>query len=310
MATATPVPMLDSSRERFSRSSSPVADALQQKEEAALPKQSRSSSLSDIEDRADEDTARSERGLPTTESDQIDTEAETERLEDSQQKSRKTQKLLLTAANSVHQLGRDTPTPPGPSMPNHRPYAILKLTFLAEIAVSDTVLPGSDAASPSISSVEDDEPHFAAHSPRKRKRSEIEHQELDDQRRLRDARFGSSVSPNNLVSGHSTDPVSQPGKSKARHEATDREDEESEEETQGDQTTTTLKRKILKRGNRKTSHDDTQMRSSSGSMNGVSEPMKNAGAPDSNGDDLDVDDTGERAGFESPAKDDESSKSA
>lgn len=272
--------MFDSSHEHLSHPSSPVMETFHQQEKVV---QSRSSSLSDIEDHADEETAQSGRGLPSTESDQNDTEAETERLEDSPQKMRKTQNLVFSAANSVHQLGQDTQTPPGPIM-------------------SDTMQPGSDAASPSISSAGE----HAVYSPRKRKRSEIEHQELNDQRRLRDSGNSSSASSNSLVGARPTNPGSQPDKSKVRHEATDKEDEEYEEETPGDQITATFKGKGIKRRNRKFSDEDTRMHSSSGSVNGVSEPLANAGVPDSNGDDVEMDDTGERAGFESPVKDDES----
>ncbi|KAL9005737.1 MAG: hypothetical protein Q9188_001494 [Gyalolechia gomerana] len=285
--------MPSSSNERFSQPASPVIEAFHQKEEIAHPEQNRSSSLSDLEDRADEDTARSERDFPPIDSDQNDTEAETERLENSPQKSRKTQNLVLTAANSVHELNRSTPTPPEP----------------IETHVGDKVRPVSNAASPSTSSVGDDQTVptvLTVNSPKKRKRSDVEYQELKDQRRLRDSRFVSSVSSNNLVSARLTNPEVQPDKLKATHEASDKEEQESEEEIQGAQTTVTLKGKRVKRRDRKASDDDARMHSSSGSVNGGSQFMANAEAPDSNCDDAELDDGGEQAGIESPAKDEES----
>ncbi|KAL8943543.1 MAG: hypothetical protein Q9216_001001 [Gyalolechia sp. 2 TL-2023] len=290
MATMTPVPMLDSSQSRFPQPATPVMETFHAKEKVAHPAQSRSSSLSDIEDRADEDAARSEQDHPASGSDQNDTEAETERLENSPRMSRKTQNLVLTSTNSVHELNRITPRPTKP----------------IDTHVSNQVRPVSDAASPSTSSVGDDQTVPTAKSPRKRKRSDVEDQKLQDQRRPRDSRFGSSVSSNDLVSSRFANLEVQPVKSKIRHEASDREEEESEGEFQGAHTIVPLKGARVKRRNRKPSDDDTRMHSSSGSANGVSESMVNAGAPDSNEDDAEMDDAGEHAGTESPAKDEES----
>lgn len=115
MATTTQWPMPDPSREIFSTPAPPVIEPISQQQEDAHPEQNRSSSLSDIEDRADKDTARSDQDLPTIDSDQNDTEAETERLEDSPQKSQGNQNLVLTAANSVYEVIESTPIRYGPS---------------------------------------------------------------------------------------------------------------------------------------------------------------------------------------------------
>ncbi|KAL8944986.1 MAG: hypothetical protein Q9211_000419 [Gyalolechia sp. 1 TL-2023] len=289
MTTITPVPVPDSSHGRFSHPASPVIETFDQNEEVAHPEQSMSSSLSNIEDRANDDPARSELNTPAIDSDQNDTEAETERLEDSPQKLRRTQNLVFTAANSVHGLHRVTLT--------HEPI---------ETETGDKLRPVSDAASPGTSSAGDDQTVPTVNSPRKRKRSDIEYQEFKDQRRLRESRFGSSISANNLISTRMAQPEIQRGKSKDMHEPSDREEQESEEDIQGAQTTVMSKGKRIKLRDRKPNDDDARMHSSSGNVNGFSESMANAGAPDSNGDDAEMDDAGEHAGFESPAKDEES----
>ena len=61
----------------------------------------RSSSLSDIGDREANDEVEQPRALPSNASDINDTEAETERLEDSPQKQRKQQNVVLTVSNHV-----------------------------------------------------------------------------------------------------------------------------------------------------------------------------------------------------------------
>lgn len=80
---------------------------MDQEEAHGSTEQNRSSSLSDIGDGADENMAGSERALSTVESDPNDTEAETERLEDSPQKSRINQNLILSTVNSMCRVIED-----------------------------------------------------------------------------------------------------------------------------------------------------------------------------------------------------------
>ena len=102
MATTTQMQMQNRSNDIFSTSTPPIVDSMTSGGNVGHPEQSRSSSLSDIEDRAEDFTAQSEQDFRTIASDPNDTEAETERLEDSPQKMRKTQNLLLTATNSTY----------------------------------------------------------------------------------------------------------------------------------------------------------------------------------------------------------------
>lgn len=77
---------------------------VQQAYSSQAGRDNRSSSLSEIGDRADQEHVDS---ITYVECDANDTEAETERLEDSPQKQRKHQNIVLTATNDIddeHQL--------------------------------------------------------------------------------------------------------------------------------------------------------------------------------------------------------------
>ncbi|KAL8720679.1 MAG: hypothetical protein Q9225_002508 [Loekoesia sp. 1 TL-2023] len=291
MATTTQLPMPDPSREIFSTPAPPVIEPISQQEEDVHPEQNRSSSLSDIEDRADKDTARSDQDLPAIDSDQNDTEAETERLEDSPQKSRETQNLVLAAANSVYEVTESTPIRYGP----------------VEAQMGDETRQDSEAASLSDLSAEDERAAPVLNSPRKRKRSDVEYEESKDQRGLREPRFGSSMLVKTPANACLATLEAQPNNLVNSHQASDREEQESEEEIQGAQTPVTMKGKRGKRRTRKASDSDVRMHSPSvRSVNGVSEPVASTGAPDSNGDDAEMEDAGEHGGFENIIKDEES----
>lgn len=124
MATTIPIPMPDSSRELLPALACPIDDRMEHEEKDVGAGQNRSSSLSEIEDRADEDIARSERNVPTIDSDSNDTEAETERLEDSPQKLRRNQNLVLTAANSVYDVSQSPSTQYESGTQGYRNYEI------------------------------------------------------------------------------------------------------------------------------------------------------------------------------------------
>lgn len=112
MATTTPLPLPipDHLYELSPALASIVDDQMEREAADPRPEQNRSSSLSDIGDRADEDIARSGRDLLAIDSDPDDTEAETERLEDSPHKAKRKQDLVLTAANFIHSVSPSPPT--------------------------------------------------------------------------------------------------------------------------------------------------------------------------------------------------------
>lgn len=108
MATTTPLPMPDPAHELFSSPALQVVEDMDRGCDLQGPEPDRSSSLSDIGDRAEENMAQPERTLAATDSDPNDTEAETERLEDSPQKLRENQNLVHTAANFLYHVSDQT----------------------------------------------------------------------------------------------------------------------------------------------------------------------------------------------------------
>lgn len=100
MATTSPILIAGPSHKNFAASASQLGKQMEREDEDSRLGHNRSSSLSDIGDRG------SEHNQPTMDSDPNDTEAETERLEDTPQKSRRNQNLVLTAANSMHRVSR------------------------------------------------------------------------------------------------------------------------------------------------------------------------------------------------------------
>ena len=90
--------MLGVADEAFSSSAAELANDADHHKEG----DDRSSSLSEIEDRLGNEELGFGQSKPTEESDVNDTEAETERLENSPQKLRKHQSVVLTASNDIY----------------------------------------------------------------------------------------------------------------------------------------------------------------------------------------------------------------
>lgn len=103
--------MPNTSHELFSSPVPHVEEAMGQERGMQDTGQNRSSSLSDIGDRPEENTTVPEQIAPAAESDLNDTEAETERLEDSPEKSRRNTNLLHTAANGTYSFGGEMSPP-------------------------------------------------------------------------------------------------------------------------------------------------------------------------------------------------------
>ena len=109
MATTTSIPIPSPSLELLNDLASHVTAGIDHNDVGASPEQNRSSSLSDIGDHGDENMADPERSLSATESDPNDTEAETERLEDSPYKSRATtQNLVLADPKPIYDVAVGT----------------------------------------------------------------------------------------------------------------------------------------------------------------------------------------------------------
>lgn len=145
-------------------------------------------------------------------------------------------------------------------------------------------------------------------SPRKRKRSADNDDELDSQPSTKRLISNTSISANPSASKrleHSQHSIQANGRGD-NIEASDREEQKSEEEAQNVHAPVRLKSKPDKRRTGKARDSEARLRSPSElSVNGNSEPMGNAEAADSNGEDGEADDPGEHAEFESTAKDEE-----
>ena len=101
MTTATQVQMPNQSPELFPNPV-PLDQAPNGTPRQASEGDDRSSSLSEIEDRAEHHGSKADLPPSSSTFDVNDTEAETERLEDSPQKAHRNQNLVLTAANSLY----------------------------------------------------------------------------------------------------------------------------------------------------------------------------------------------------------------
>ena len=111
-----------------------VTDGATRPDEPVDAGDDRSSSLSEIGERGGRDEPDNEIEEP---SDAIDTEAETERLEDSPQKIRKHQNVVLTQVNHTHEKPQGlTATPTLPSLPIDTCKCINTMPCLAVLSSS------------------------------------------------------------------------------------------------------------------------------------------------------------------------------
>ncbi|KAL9606219.1 MAG: hypothetical protein Q9179_000616 [Wetmoreana sp. 5 TL-2023] len=251
--------------------------------------QDRSSSLSDIEDRADENMAQSEQTLTAFESDPNDTEAETERLEESPQKSRNNQDVVHTTANLL--------------------YSMDDSVSLPTISAVEEAGQASDVASLSDSTAEADQTVSISSSPRKRKRSDDDDDSYSHSRRSSRepgaARARLKPPPNaRSISAPKAFQTEQWDNSRA---ASDGEQSGSEEEVQ-DTPGAVKVEKGAKQRTKKASGGEAGTRSPSGvSVSGVTELVAGAEARDSNLDEVEMEDPGEYASIENGTKDEENS---
>ncbi|KAL8860096.1 MAG: hypothetical protein Q9178_003360 [Gyalolechia marmorata] len=295
MATTTSMSVQNPALDLFSNSTTQAEAEIDQQGGRASPGQDRSSSLSDIGDHGDENIAELEQALSVVESDPNDTEAETERLEDSPQRLRKNQNLVLADAHSVYGVSADPPLP---------------IDSVEEELVEETRQP-SDAASSRISSVEDDHGETTLVRPRKRKRSNVEFHYLDGQKSGREATPGDPLRPESLASSpeSSPQPTNRSAKWDNSGESSQGEDRGLERDLHHVQEITKVKAKRGKRKARKASGDEADTQSPRFmSVDRSGEPLPDRGAPETNPDDVEFEDSGEYAGSDNINRDEETSK--
>ncbi|KAL8730617.1 MAG: hypothetical protein Q9166_003930 [cf. Caloplaca sp. 2 TL-2023] len=267
---------------------------MDQEDGHASPGQNRSSSLSDIGDHADENVADLERALSAIESDSNDTEAETERLEGTPQKSRENHNLVLTAANSKYSRTGDSP---------------LKFGSV-EVEPAEETRQASDVVSSRASSVDNDQEAAGTNRSKKRKRSNIDYQYLNDQRPTRDSMRSHALGLDCLdhTPELSPQPTNQSENSHNGGESSHGEEQGSGKDTQDVQEDSKAKRKRGKRRPRKASDEEADLQSPPMmSVDHSTDPILNREALGNKVDDVEVEDSGEYAGSDNVHRDDEGS---
>ncbi|KAL8734606.1 MAG: hypothetical protein Q9181_003158 [Wetmoreana brouardii] len=293
MATTTPLPLPIPNPPHALFNSPPVQAVEEMEQDRGLEgtAQDRSSSLSDIEDRADEHVAPSEQTLPAFDSDPNDTEAETERLEDSPQKSRSNQDVVNTTANLLYSMGGNVSLP--------------------TVSAVEETGQASDVASLSDSTAEADQTVSSSSSPRKRKRSDDDDDSyLHSRRSSREAgaASGARLKPPPNARSSSAQKAFRTEKWDNSRGASDGEQSGSEEEVQDTQGAVKVEKAATRR-TKKASDGEAGTRSPSGvSVSGVTELIAGAEARDSNPDEAEMEDPGEYASIDNGTKDEEGSK--
>ncbi|KAI4148614.1 MAG: hypothetical protein LQ341_001528 [Variospora aurantia] len=266
MATTSPILIAGPSHKNFAASASQLGKQMEREDEDSRLGHNRSSSLSDIGDRG------SEHNQPTMDSDPNDTEAETERLEDTPQKSRRNQNLVLTAANSMHRVSRC-------ASPLHKSI---------EHQGSECMRHDSSGTSPRAASDEGHSTIFASRSPRKRKRFQDADDGAKDQPIFQRLTSDSSVPTNpftsqTLMKYHGA--VGPDIQDNSREASVD-----ERREAEG-----------MRDANVPVSSKGRQV----SRVNGAQDPRGDDEAADSNGDSAEVDDPGQAAAYERTTKEEE-----
>lgn len=105
MASSPLLALTEANSKIYPRSTNELVNGIHYTRESTAEADDRSSSLSEIGDRVGNDDLVSSRSRPANSSDLDDTEAETERLEESPQKPRKNQNLVMTSASHIFSNG-------------------------------------------------------------------------------------------------------------------------------------------------------------------------------------------------------------
>ncbi|CAO1606282.1 hypothetical protein XANCAGTX0491_009781 [Xanthoria calcicola] len=280
------------SLELFTDPATRVGEEMDHNDVGASPEHNRSSSLSDIGDHADENMAEPEQALSITESDPNDTEAETERLEDSPQKSRQTQNLVLTEPTPIYDVPMDTP---------------LRTESVEAESVKEAGQ-GSEGASSRASSMGNDQRANTINRPKKRKRSNNDFHYLNDQK------SGDSISADALRTEYlassleSSPPEHRLDKWSNSGESSHGEDQGSERDTQAVTEEVEVKSKRGKRKLGKASEDQvSRICPTPEEFYPGLKPPPNGRVPDINPDEVEMEDSGEYAGSDNINKDEEAS---
>ncbi|KAL8870501.1 MAG: hypothetical protein Q9174_003470 [Haloplaca sp. 1 TL-2023] len=293
MATTSPYPMPDPPHELFSSPRPRFAEKMGPEPDHKGAEQERSSSLSDIGDRPEENLGGLEQTVSDDESDPNDTEAETERLEDSPQKWRQDQNLMTTAANSSHDVGAQTLSRPEPD----------------PVSAAVEAAQPSEVGSLSDSSVEVEDRTSTSISPRKRKRSYIPTRGPANlgPRRKRKASHG-EAQPDYAGSTQASRNVPREQWAVSR-EVSDEEPPRSDQDTHDKQTLVKGRGKKNKRQARNADVDGAVTQSPSVlDTNGPAAPVKSVEAADSNQDDVEMEEAGEYTSVDNGVRDEEISK--
>ncbi|KAL8768686.1 MAG: hypothetical protein Q9209_005104 [Squamulea sp. 1 TL-2023] len=292
MATTTSISIPNPSLELFKSPTTQVGTEVDQKDGRASPVYNRSSSLSDIGDHGDEVMAEPEQALSVPESDPNDTEAETERLEESPQRLRKTQNLVLTNTNPIYDVSTNLS---------------LRLNSIEEDFREETKRSSVVASSPAPS-MENDQGAASLNRPRKRKRSSVELRYLNDQKPERGSIPGDALRSDYLASSpeSSSPPANRSEKWNQSAESSHEEDQGSGRDNQVIQDTTKVKAKRGMRKARKANENKVNTQSPPiMSIDRGSEPILDGDVPDANPDDVEMEDSGEYAGSENINRDEE-----
>ncbi|KAL9585654.1 MAG: hypothetical protein Q9212_001391 [Teloschistes hypoglaucus] len=282
--------MPNTSHELFSSPVPHGEEAMEQERGMQETGQNRSSSLSDIGGRPEENTTVPEQTAPTVESDINDTEAETERLEDSPEKSRSNTNILHTVANGTYSFGSDT-------SPSGNPVALQ--------AVEDTVR-ASDTEPLSDSDAEAARTLSPSSSPKKRKSSDIEPPYLNSGRSPREVGSLNNARPSRSANtrSNSDERVIRTGKWNSSPECSDGEQGRLERDLQGAQVSINAR---SRRGKRRITKGESRSPSSL-SVDDATEPVTSGEALDSNPDDAEMEEHGEYGSHDNGTKDEEGSK--
>lgn len=298
------------SLELFTDPATQVVAEIDQIDVGASPEMNRSSSLSDIGDHGDENMAEPEQALSVTESDPNDTEAETERLEDSPQKPRKTQNLVLNEPNSIYEFSVDAPLRIGSGKCDFLKSWSRGLTFIVEAESVKETGQGSDGVSSRASSMENDQRANTLNRPKKRKRSNVDFHYLNDQKPAESIPAHALRADYPASSPESSPPSNRLEKWSNSGESSHGEDQGSERDTQAVPEAVEVKSKRGKRKLGKASEDQVgRICPTAEEFYRGLKPPPNGRVPDTNPDDVEMEDSGEYAGSDNINKDEEASES-
>ncbi|KAI4245916.1 MAG: hypothetical protein L6R42_010053, partial [Xanthoria sp. 1 TBL-2021] len=304
MATTTSMSIPNPSLELFTNPATQVGAKIQN-DVGASPEQNRSSSLSDIGDHGDENMAEPEQALSVTESDPNDTEAETERLEDSPQKPRKTQNLVLNNPNFIYEVSGDAPLRIESGKCDFLKIWSRGLTFVVEAESVKGTGQGSDGVSSRASSMENDQRANTLSRPKKRKRSNVDFHYLNDQKPAESIPAHAIRADYLASSPESSPPSNRLEKWSNSGESSHGEDQGSERDPQAVPEAVEVKSK--RKLGKASEHQVGQICPSADESYRGLKPPPNGRVPDTNPDDVEMEDSGEYAGSDNINKDEEAS---